>query len=46
MVLQDAETRMQFALGNMMLAAMLNQAAAKTHPEVKNEKIVGLGQHE
>ena len=46
MVLQDADTRKTFASGNMMLAAKLNQAAAKTQPEVKNEKIVGLGQEE
>ena len=44
MVLEDAETRKEFASGNMMLAAKLNQAAAKKKPEVKNEKIVGLGQ--
>ena len=46
MVLEDAQTRKDFAAGNLMLAAKLSKATTKTQPEVKNEPIVGLGQHE
>ena len=46
MVLEDAQTRKDFAAGNLMLAAKLSKAATKTQPEVKNEPIVGLGQQE
>ena len=46
MVLENTGTRQQFAVGNMMLGAKLDKAAAKTQPNVKNEAIVGLGQEE
>ena len=46
MVLENAGTRQQFAVGNMMLGAKLDKAAAKAQPHVKNEAIVGLGQQE
>ena len=46
MVLEDADTRQQFALGNMMLGAKLNKAAVKGQPEVKHEPVIGLGQQE
>ena len=46
MVLVDAQTRKDFVAGNLMLAAKLNIYATKTQPEVKNEPIVGIGQHE
>ena len=46
MVLEDAETRKEFASSNMMLGAKLSKAAVKTQPQVKNEAIVGLGQEE
>ena len=46
MVLEDADTRQQFAIGNMMLGAKLNKAAVKGQPQVKPEPVVGLGQQE
>ena len=46
MVLQDAETRKDFASGNMMLGAKLSKAAAQTQPEVKSEAVIGLTQQE
>ena len=46
MVLEDAQTRKDFAAGNLMLAAKLSKAATKTQPEVKNEPVVGYTQQE
>ena len=46
MVLEDAQTRKDFAAGNLMLAAKLNKAAVKGQPPVKTEAVVGYTQQE